>query len=131
MQGAGPWMPAHAGEALAAAHFLDEMFAERPARRVEASPWYEAAGALTARLLHARLRPAPKVYLLAWRIADTQLHECDDLLGFSKSQQRAFPIKQPSLASNTADQILIPPGEEYVLISIPQHPLQAEALIML
>ena len=54
-------MPLHAGEALAAAHFLDEMFAERPARRVEASPWYEAASALTARLLHVRLRPAPQV----------------------------------------------------------------------
>ena len=56
-------MPAHAGEALAVAHFLDEMYAERPARRVEASPWYEAAGSLAAKLLHQRLRPAPKVKL--------------------------------------------------------------------
>ncbi len=54
-------MPAHAGEALAIAHFLDEMYAERPARQVEASPWYEAAGSLARKLLHQRLRPAPKV----------------------------------------------------------------------
>ena len=54
-------MPAHAGEALALAHFLDEMYAERPARQVEASPWFEAAGSLARKLLHQRLRPAPKV----------------------------------------------------------------------
>ena len=80
MQGAGPWMPAHAGEALAAAHFLDEMLAERPARRVEASPWYEAAGALTARLLHARLRPAPQVGRLLCQANDMQQQEHEDLL---------------------------------------------------
>ena len=54
-------MPAHAGETLAVAHFLDEMYAERPAHQVEASPWYEAAGSLARKLLHQRLRPAPKV----------------------------------------------------------------------
>ena len=61
MQDGGAWMPAHVGEALAVAHFLDEMYSERPARQMEASPWYEAAGSLARKLLHQRLRPAPKV----------------------------------------------------------------------
>lgn len=55
------------------AHFLDEMYAERPARRVEASPWYEAAGALAAKVLHQRLRPAPKVSSL--HMADPSVSE--------------------------------------------------------
>ena len=61
MQDVGAWMPAHVGEALAVAHFLDQMYSERPARQMEASPWYEAAGSLARKLLHQRLRPAPKV----------------------------------------------------------------------
>lgn len=51
----------HAGEALALAHFLDETWAQRPARRIEASPWYEAAVALASRLLGQHTRSAPKV----------------------------------------------------------------------
>ena len=74
-------MPAHAGEALATAHFLDEMFAERPARRVEASPWYEAAGALAARLLRARLAPAPQVGRpLPGRLLTYSCNECEACL---------------------------------------------------
>lgn len=54
-------MQPHAGEALALAHFLDFMWAERPPRRIEASPWYEAAGSLASRLLLQHTRSAPKV----------------------------------------------------------------------
>jgi hypothetical protein len=54
-------MRAHAGRALALAHFLDQTWASRPARRVEASPWYEAAAGLARRLLLAATRAAPKV----------------------------------------------------------------------
>ncbi len=61
-QDGGAWMRPHAGEALALAHFLDAMWADRPARRIEASPWYEAAGALASRLLFERTRSAPKVW---------------------------------------------------------------------
>ncbi|BDA49119.1 hypothetical protein COCOBI_13-2290 [Coccomyxa sp. Obi] len=50
----------HAGEALALAHFLDETWAQRPARRIEASPWYDAAGGLAQRLLGQHTRSAPK-----------------------------------------------------------------------
>lgn len=55
-------MREHAGEALALAHFMDETWEQRPARRIEASPWYEAAGALAARLLGQHTRAAPKVH---------------------------------------------------------------------
>ena len=54
-------MRAHAGHALALAHFLDEAWAERPARRIEASPWYEAAAGLAQRLLLQATRAAPQV----------------------------------------------------------------------
>ena len=69
-------MPAHAGEALAAAHFLDEMYAERPARQVEASPWYEAAGSLARKLLHQRLRPAPNVSINPYFGLNQCIREC-------------------------------------------------------
>ena len=54
-------MQPHAGQALACAHFLDEAWAQRPARRIEASPWYEAAAALAQRLLLQATRCAPQV----------------------------------------------------------------------
>ncbi len=63
-QDGGGCVAEHAGEVLALAHFLDETWAQRPARRIEASPWYEAANALASRLLGQHTRSAPKVPLL-------------------------------------------------------------------
>jgi hypothetical protein len=57
-------MRAHVGEALALAHFLDFMWDERPAKRIEASPWYEAAGSLASRLLLQHTTSAPQVGIL-------------------------------------------------------------------
>ena len=60
-QGASAALPPCTGEALGAAFFLDFMYWQRPAKQVEASPWYEAAAALARRLLAERARQAPPV----------------------------------------------------------------------
>ena len=57
--------PAHVGTALGAALFLDYMWAERPARRAEASPWYAAGATLARRLLVRRTAEAPPVRCLS------------------------------------------------------------------
>lgn len=75
VQDSGPWMRPHAGQALALAHFLDEAWATRPPKRIEASPWYEAAAALARRLLLQAMRPAPKV-----RVSHTRLFPCMGLV---------------------------------------------------
>ena len=49
--------------ALSVAFFLDFMWAERPGKRMEASPWYELASKLAIDLLTARLRAAPEVHI--------------------------------------------------------------------
>ncbi|KAL0026873.1 hypothetical protein WJX77_008203 [Trebouxia sp. C0004] len=54
----------HAGPALALAHFLDHMYYHRPAKRVEASPWYEAANSLVQDLLSQTVKDAPKDSLM-------------------------------------------------------------------
>ena len=46
---------------LAAAFFLDFMYWQRPAKQIEASPWYEAAAALVRSQLAARAKEAPPV----------------------------------------------------------------------
>ncbi len=51
----------HVGSALALAHFLDHMYHHRPAKRVEASPWFEAANSLVQDLLSQTVKDAPKV----------------------------------------------------------------------
>ena len=53
--------PDHVGSTLTLAHFLDHMYHTRPARRVEASPWYEAATAMVQQELTALFADAPKV----------------------------------------------------------------------
>ena len=50
-----------AGFSLALALFLDTMWNERPAKRMEASPWYESAANLACRLLSEKTEKAPKV----------------------------------------------------------------------
>ena len=54
-------VPQHAGAALALAFFLDQMLADRPARQVGASPWYEEACNLAAQLLKETVAGAPEV----------------------------------------------------------------------
>ena len=51
----------HVAVTLTLAFFLDFMWAERPGKRAEASPWYEAASKLASDVLTARLRTAPQV----------------------------------------------------------------------
>ncbi|KAK9827325.1 hypothetical protein WJX81_005191 [Elliptochloris bilobata] len=58
-EGAPAPLPPCTGEALGAAFFLDFMYWQRPAKQVEASPWYEAAGALVRSQLAERTRLAP------------------------------------------------------------------------
>ena len=53
--------PAHVGAVLTLAHFLDHMYHNRPAKRVEASPWYQAATAMVQDQLSALFAEAPKV----------------------------------------------------------------------
>ena len=52
--------------ALTLAFFLDLMYAERPGKRKEASPWYEIASNLSTDLLTARLQAAPQVGFGNW-----------------------------------------------------------------
>ena len=52
----------HVAVALTLAFLLDLMWAERPGKRVEASPWYESASKLANDLLAARLHTAPQVW---------------------------------------------------------------------
>ena len=54
-------IPDFAGFSLALAFFLDTMWNERPAKRVEASPWYESAANLACKLLSEQTEKAPKV----------------------------------------------------------------------
>lgn len=61
LQGLSAPAPQHVGGALALAHFLDHMYHHRPAKRVEASPWYEAASSLVQDLLSQTVKNAPKV----------------------------------------------------------------------
>ena len=63
VQGAPAALPPCMGEMLAAAFFLDFMYGQRPARQVEASPWYEAAAALVRSQLAVRADEAPPVTL--------------------------------------------------------------------
>lgn len=58
--------PAHVGAVLTLAHFLDHMYYKRPAKRVEASPWYEAATAMVQVQLDALFEQAPKVMYCAF-----------------------------------------------------------------
>lgn len=60
-QGLSAPCPQHVGTALALAHFLDHMYHHRPAKRVEASPWFEAANSLVQDLLTQTVKDAPKV----------------------------------------------------------------------
>lgn len=55
--------PDHVGSTLTLALFLDHMYQTRPAKRVEASPWYEAATAMVQDQLNNLLADAPKVML--------------------------------------------------------------------
>lgn len=68
-QGLSAPAPQHIGTTLALAHFLDHMYHHRPAKRVEASPWYEAANSLVQDLLSQTVKDAPKV-------KPRELHEC-------------------------------------------------------
>ena len=60
-QGLSAPAPEHLGSILTLAHFLDHMYHHRPAKRVEASPWYESATSLVQELITQTLRDAPKV----------------------------------------------------------------------
>ena len=57
--------PQHVGSILTLAHFLDHMYHHRPAKRVEASPWFEAATGLVQGLITEAVRDAPKVLCCA------------------------------------------------------------------
>lgn len=63
-QGLSAPCPQHVGTALALAHFLDHMYHHRPAKRVEASPWFEAANSLVQDLLTQTVKDAPKDSLM-------------------------------------------------------------------
>ena len=60
-QGLSAPAPQHVGSVLALAHFLDHMYHHRPAKRVEASPWFEAANGLVQDLVSQTVQDAPKV----------------------------------------------------------------------
>lgn len=62
-QGLSAPAPDHVGSVLTLAHFLDHMYHHRPAKRVEASPWYESATALVQQILTETVQHAPKVLL--------------------------------------------------------------------
>ena len=63
MQGlpAGVAMPPATAEALTLAHLLDQMWAQRPSRQMEASPWYERACHLVRSQLGRLTSAAAKV----------------------------------------------------------------------
>ncbi|KAL3153047.1 hypothetical protein ABBQ38_012071 [Trebouxia sp. C0009 RCD-2024] len=56
--------PQHVGSVLTLAHFLDHMYHHRPAKRVEASPWYESATSLVQQLITQTVQDAPKDSLM-------------------------------------------------------------------
>lgn len=60
-QGLSAPAPQHVGSVLTLAHFLDHMYHHRPAKRVEASPWYESATSLVQQLITETVQDAPKV----------------------------------------------------------------------
>ena len=60
-QGLSAPAPQHVGSVLALTHFLDHMYHHRPAKRVEASPWFEAANNLVQELVSHTVQDAPKV----------------------------------------------------------------------
>ena len=62
-QGLSASAPDHVGSVLTLAHFLDHMYHHRPAKRVEASPWYESATALVQQIVTETVQDAPKVLL--------------------------------------------------------------------
>lgn len=62
-QGLSAPAPDHVGSLLTLAHFLDHMYHHRPAKRVEASPWFESATALVQQVITEAVRDAPKVLL--------------------------------------------------------------------
>ena len=54
-------LPPHFGAVLALAHFLDHMYATRPAKQIEASPWYEDATEMVRQELKQIYKAAQKV----------------------------------------------------------------------
>ncbi|KAK9841191.1 hypothetical protein WJX74_001700 [Apatococcus lobatus] len=56
----GARVPAHVAEALTLAHLLDKMWAQRPSKQMEASPWYQRASHLVRSELAHLTSGAPK-----------------------------------------------------------------------
>ena len=54
-------LPPHFGAVLTLAHFLDHMYATRPAKQIEASPWYEDAIEMVRQELRQIYKAAQKV----------------------------------------------------------------------
>lgn len=61
----GP-LPPHFGAVLTFAHFLDHMYATRPAKQIEASPWYEDAIEMVRQELRQIYKAAQKVRVSLW-----------------------------------------------------------------
>lgn len=59
-------LPPHFGAVLTFAHFLDHMYATRPAKQIEASPWYEDAIEIVRQELRQIYKAAQKVGGSLW-----------------------------------------------------------------
>lgn len=57
----GNKVPQYTVIVLAAAFFLELMWAERPAKQVEASPWFDSASKLACDLVTEAVQSAPTV----------------------------------------------------------------------
>ena len=54
-------LPPHFEVVLTCAHFLNHMYATRPSKQIEASPWYEGAIEMVRQELRGTYRGAQKV----------------------------------------------------------------------
>ncbi len=102
-QGLSVAAPQHVGTTLVLAHFLDHMYHHRPAKRVEASPWYEAANSLVQDLLSQTVKDARQVNplvqdLLSQSVKDAPMVSplVQDLLSQTvKDAPKVIPLRAP------------------------------------
>ena len=69
----GVAVPAHVAETLTLAHLLDQMWAQRPSKQMEASPWYEHASHLVRSELTCLTSGDPKVCAPSYRAVSRTL----------------------------------------------------------